>query len=117
MEGRQGERQEAQAVDVVMREPVAFKGAVLTQLSAFWFRTLRHVVPNHCITADAATQRLRGSGRKNYSLNCEIRRRITPYQVGRQRAAFNGPEAVGRYANSTQAKAWSGALPTFFASE
>jgi phosphoribosylaminoimidazole-succinocarboxamide synthase len=41
------------AFDVVMREPVAFKGAVLTQLSAFWFRTLANVVPNHLITADA----------------------------------------------------------------
>jgi phosphoribosylaminoimidazole-succinocarboxamide synthase len=41
------------AFDVVMREPVAYKGAVLTQLSAFWFRTLAHVVPNHLITADA----------------------------------------------------------------
>jgi phosphoribosylaminoimidazole-succinocarboxamide synthase len=40
------------AFDVVMREPVAFKGAVLTQLSAFWFRTLGHVVPNHLVTAD-----------------------------------------------------------------
>ena len=28
------------AFDVVMREPVAFKGAVLTQLSAFWFGRL-----------------------------------------------------------------------------
>jgi phosphoribosylaminoimidazole-succinocarboxamide synthase len=42
------------AFDVVMHEPVAFKGAVLTQLSAFWFRTLADVVPNHCLTADAA---------------------------------------------------------------
>src|SRR4029079_19173054 len=25
------------AFDVVMREPVAYKGAVLTQISAFWF--------------------------------------------------------------------------------
>jgi phosphoribosylaminoimidazole-succinocarboxamide synthase len=41
------------AFDVVMREPVAFKGAVLTQLSAFWFRTLAHVIPNHLISADA----------------------------------------------------------------
>ena len=40
------------AFDVVMREPVAFKGAVLTQLSAFWFRTLAHVMPNHLVTAD-----------------------------------------------------------------
>jgi phosphoribosylaminoimidazole-succinocarboxamide synthase len=33
---------------------VAFKGAVLTQLSAYWFRTLADVVPNHYLTADAA---------------------------------------------------------------
>ncbi|HEY6059610.1 MAG TPA: phosphoribosylaminoimidazolesuccinocarboxamide synthase [Gemmatimonadales bacterium] len=42
------------AFDVVLREPVAFKGAVLTQLSAFWFHRLAHVLPNHLITADAA---------------------------------------------------------------
>src|SRR3989441_8091193 len=41
------------AFDVVMREAVPHKGAVLTQLSAFWFRTLAHVVSNHLITADA----------------------------------------------------------------
>jgi phosphoribosylaminoimidazole-succinocarboxamide synthase len=41
------------AFDVVLREPVAFKGAVLTQLSAFWFNRLAHVLPNHLITADA----------------------------------------------------------------
>jgi phosphoribosylaminoimidazole-succinocarboxamide synthase len=41
------------AFDVVLREPVAFKGAVLTQLSAFWFHRLAHVVPNHLVTADA----------------------------------------------------------------
>jgi phosphoribosylaminoimidazole-succinocarboxamide synthase len=41
------------AFDVVMREPVAYKGAVLTQLSAFWFRRLAKVMPSHLITADA----------------------------------------------------------------
>src|SRR2546429_3572697 len=41
------------AFDVVMREAVPHKGAVLTQLSAFWFRTLAQVVSNHLITADA----------------------------------------------------------------
>jgi phosphoribosylaminoimidazole-succinocarboxamide synthase len=41
------------AFDVVMREPVAYKGAVLTQLSAFWFRQLSSVMPNHFLTADA----------------------------------------------------------------
>jgi phosphoribosylaminoimidazole-succinocarboxamide synthase len=41
------------AFDVVMNEPVPSKGAVLTQLSAFWFRTLAHLGPNHFLTADA----------------------------------------------------------------
>ena len=41
------------AFDVVLREPVPHKGAVLTQLSAFWFRRLANVIPNHLITADA----------------------------------------------------------------
>ena len=40
------------AFDVVMREPVPHKGAVLTQLSAFWFERLQSVMPHHCITAD-----------------------------------------------------------------
>jgi len=40
------------AFDVVMREPVPFKGAVLTQLSAFWFTRLASVMPHHCLTAD-----------------------------------------------------------------
>jgi phosphoribosylaminoimidazole-succinocarboxamide synthase len=39
------------AFDVVMDEPVPFKGAVLTQLSAFWFRHLEQAAPSHFITA------------------------------------------------------------------
>jgi phosphoribosylaminoimidazole-succinocarboxamide synthase len=41
------------AFDVVMREPVPHKGAVLTQISAFWFRRLGDVQPSHFLTADA----------------------------------------------------------------
>jgi phosphoribosylaminoimidazole-succinocarboxamide synthase len=40
------------AFDVVMREPVPHKGAVLTQMSAFWFARLAPVMPHHCLTAD-----------------------------------------------------------------
>lgn len=40
------------AFDVVMREPVPWKGAVLTQMSAFWFAKLASVMPHHCLTAD-----------------------------------------------------------------
>jgi len=39
------------AFDVVLREPVPHKGAVLTQLSAFWFRQLARVMPHHLLTA------------------------------------------------------------------
>ncbi len=42
------------AFDVVMREAVPHKGAVLTQMSAFWFDRLRSVMPHHCLTADVA---------------------------------------------------------------
>ncbi len=40
------------AFDVVMRAAVPHKGAVLTQMSAFWFRRLASVMPHHCLTAD-----------------------------------------------------------------
>jgi phosphoribosylaminoimidazole-succinocarboxamide synthase len=41
------------AFDVILNEPVADKGAVLTQISAFWFRTLRAAAPHHCLASDA----------------------------------------------------------------
>ncbi len=41
------------AFDVVLGEAVPHKGAVLTQLSAFWFQRLAGVLPNHFLTADA----------------------------------------------------------------
>ncbi|HWH04267.1 MAG TPA: phosphoribosylaminoimidazolesuccinocarboxamide synthase [Gemmatimonadales bacterium] len=41
------------AFDVVMDEAVPHKGAVLTQMSAFWLKKLDKVIPNHMITADA----------------------------------------------------------------
>jgi phosphoribosylaminoimidazole-succinocarboxamide synthase len=42
------------AFDVVMGETIPMKGAVLTQISAFWFNELEGVVPHHMISADSA---------------------------------------------------------------
>jgi phosphoribosylaminoimidazole-succinocarboxamide synthase len=42
------------AFDVIMDQPIPGKGAVLTALSAFWFRQTRDVVPNHLISDDPA---------------------------------------------------------------
>ena len=41
------------AFDVVMREAVPFKGAVLTQLTAWWLRHLEGAVTHHLISADS----------------------------------------------------------------
>ena len=39
------------AFDVVLREPIPYKGAVLTHSSAYWFARLADVTPNHFLTA------------------------------------------------------------------
>jgi phosphoribosylaminoimidazole-succinocarboxamide synthase len=41
------------AFDVVMREAIPFKGAVLTQTSAWWFRQVDGVTAHHMLAADA----------------------------------------------------------------
>ncbi len=42
------------AFDVVFREGIPLKGAVLTQLSRFWFNATGKIVPNHMITTDVS---------------------------------------------------------------
>jgi phosphoribosylaminoimidazole-succinocarboxamide synthase len=42
------------AFDVVMANPISYKGQVLTQISLFWFDFLSPVVSHHLITADVA---------------------------------------------------------------
>src|SRR4030081_4051242 len=41
------------AFDVVMAETIPMKGAILTQISAWWLEQLERVVPHHMISADA----------------------------------------------------------------
>ncbi len=43
------------AFDVVMAEPIPEKGALLTQIAAYWFKQLAHIVPNHVISMDVDT--------------------------------------------------------------
>jgi len=40
------------AFDVVMHEPIPYKGAVLTQVTAWWLRQLEHDVYHHMISSD-----------------------------------------------------------------
>ncbi|KAG8219484.1 phosphoribosylaminoimidazole-succinocarboxamide synthase [Butyriboletus roseoflavus] len=38
--------------DVILKNGIPGKGKLLTGISLFWFRKLRHIVPNHLITVD-----------------------------------------------------------------
>lgn len=40
------------AFDVIMNEGIPDKGYVLTQISAFWFRQMADIIPNHIISTD-----------------------------------------------------------------
>jgi phosphoribosylaminoimidazole-succinocarboxamide synthase len=40
------------AFDVVLPDPIPFKGHVLNQISQFWFRKASHLVDNHVVTSD-----------------------------------------------------------------
>jgi phosphoribosylaminoimidazole-succinocarboxamide synthase len=40
------------AFDVVLPTPIPMKGAVLTQLSQFWFEMMKDIAPHHLISAD-----------------------------------------------------------------
>ncbi len=42
------------AFDVMMQEPVPFKGVVLNQLTLFWMDRFKDIVPNHLLEADVA---------------------------------------------------------------
>jgi len=39
------------AFDVVMKEPIPYKGIVLNQLSLFWFEFIKDIIANHVITS------------------------------------------------------------------
>jgi phosphoribosylaminoimidazole-succinocarboxamide synthase len=43
------------AFDVVLNQPIPEKGAVLTEMAAFWFDKLADIVPNHLTGVDPAT--------------------------------------------------------------
>ncbi|MFZ9760221.1 MAG: phosphoribosylaminoimidazolesuccinocarboxamide synthase [Candidatus Kapaibacteriota bacterium] len=40
------------AFDVIMQDPIPGKGALLTELSLFWFEKTRHIIQNHIISTN-----------------------------------------------------------------
>ncbi len=42
------------AFDCVLDQPIPYKGAVLTQLSAWWFKQMKDIVPHHMVSVSVA---------------------------------------------------------------
>ena len=42
--------------DVVLPTPIPDKGAILTQLSLWWFRQFEDLVPNHVVSEDVPAE-------------------------------------------------------------
>ncbi len=40
------------AFDVVMPQPIPYKGKVLTQISNFWFKAMKGIIPNHLVATN-----------------------------------------------------------------
>jgi phosphoribosylaminoimidazole-succinocarboxamide synthase len=79
------------AYDHVLPTPIPGKGRILTALSAFWFRTLRHAAPHHFLSEDPAdfpppfdrhAERLAGRGMlvrraERIDIECVVRGHLT----------------------------------------
>ncbi|MBC7806137.1 MAG: phosphoribosylaminoimidazolesuccinocarboxamide synthase [Akkermansiaceae bacterium] len=78
------------AFDVVLNQGIPGKGAVLTQISAFWFERFAGLIPNHLLSADdsAIHAALQASGvsmtdelRQTLSERCLLCRRTKPLPI------------------------------------
>jgi phosphoribosylaminoimidazole-succinocarboxamide synthase len=111
------------AFDVIMPNPIAGKGAILTRMSAFWFRKMEDIIRNHLISTDpqtypevcrpyAETQRgyLSGSGWKDYLAGHTVSGIKLPAGL---RESERLPEPI--FTPSTKAEAGAHDMPMSFA--
>src|SRR5439155_27060521 len=65
------------AYDVILPDPIPDKGAVLTQMSVFWFGLLGDVCPNHFVSEDvppeAARRGMRVRRLEMHPVECVVR--------------------------------------------
>jgi phosphoribosylaminoimidazole-succinocarboxamide synthase len=40
------------AFDVIMAEPIPYKGVILNQITLFWMKKFEHIIANHLIASD-----------------------------------------------------------------
>ncbi len=92
------------AFDCILPDPIPDKGAVLTQLSAFWFGCTREIVENHLLASDpdeiiARAPEL-GPTRSEWSCRGMLVRRAEPFPVECVVRGFISGSAWKEYAES-----------------
>ena len=80
------------AFDVVLPTPIPGKGALLTQMSAFWFERTRHIAPNHLLEVNGA--RMIGRKAERIDVECVAR----GYLAGAGWAEYRREGTVGGHA-------------------
>jgi phosphoribosylaminoimidazole-succinocarboxamide synthase len=69
------------AFDVVLPDPIPFKGEVLTQISLFWFARTRHMIANHLSTLGVEEVVTDGTEREQLKGRAMVVRKLTPLPI------------------------------------
>ena len=69
------------AFDVVLPDPIPFKGEVLTQISLFWFAKTRHMIANHVSTLTVEEVVSDGAEREQLAGRAMVVRKLTPLPI------------------------------------
>jgi phosphoribosylaminoimidazole-succinocarboxamide synthase len=69
------------AFDVVLPDPIPFKGEVLTQISLFWFAKTRHMIANHLSALTVEEVVADGAEREQLAGRAMVVRKLTPLPI------------------------------------
>ena len=68
------------AFDVILPDPIPGKGAVLTEMSLYWFKKLAHVIPNH-LTGIAPESVVAADEREQIAGRAMVVRKLKPLMI------------------------------------
>ena len=69
------------AFDVILPDGIPGKGAILTQMSHWWFAQTAHLIPNHLLPDQAGEFARRGITSRDLQLRSMIVRKLTPLPI------------------------------------
>jgi phosphoribosylaminoimidazole-succinocarboxamide synthase len=69
------------AFDVILPDGIPGKGAILTQMSHWWFAQTSHLIPNHLLPDQAAEFRRRGITSRDLQLRSMVVRKLKPLTI------------------------------------